>query len=101
MYRVQEVTGELDDPSSDQVVQEVLERADDPESHLDPPVRDAVDRFGREAVEECVRLIVEDEYTHRQAGAHAFGDSEYLFGIGVGVAAAQSLRELRDEYPTR
>jgi hypothetical protein len=70
------------------VVDRVLHRADNPDpdrefAHLDRELRDIVDAHGKEAVVECVRLILDGSATHRQAGAVTFGNDGYLDGVTV------------------
>jgi hypothetical protein len=92
-YPVCDSTGDHDDPSVDAVVDRVLTRASSPRDsvHVDRYVSDATDRFGEESVERCVRLILDDGYSHRQAGAAVFGSDEYLWGVNVGSAVSTYL----------
>lgn len=96
-YAVREVTGDSGDPSIDDVVDIVLQRARNPrnDSHVDLLVEGAVERHGEEAVEECARLILRDGLTHRRAGAAAFGSDDYLVGIDVGSAISAYLYKSR------
>jgi len=100
-YRLREQTGDPADPSIDDVVEVVVDRADEPrsadhpDSHIDRYAKQAVDRFGESAVADCVRSILMMEQTHRTAGAEAFGQSNYVWGIKIGVAASTYLDDLQ------
>lgn len=78
-YHVRENTGNRDHPSVDDVIELALQRAaaprpeTHPDRHLDQYVRDAVDEHGERAVAECIRYALADGYSHRSAGAAAFG----------------------------
>lgn len=101
-YRVEENTGNSAHPAIDDVIELTLQRAETPrqdhaDQHLDQYVRDAVGEYGESAVEECIRHILANGYSHRTAGAAAFGEENYVWGINVGVAASTYLRELLGE----
>jgi hypothetical protein len=99
-YRLREKTGDRTDPSVDDVVEVALTRATEPrpanhpDSHIDQYVQQAVERFGESAVIECVQSILMIELTHRTAGAEAFGETNYVWGIKIGVAAYTYLDDL-------
>lgn len=100
-YDIEEQTGDPDDPSVDDVIQLALERARSPrerhdDAHLDEDVARAVEKFGEDAVAECIRLTLGNR-TNRMAGSEAFGSAEYVHGIYVSVAATTYLRELQNE----
>ncbi len=84
-----------DDPPTNDVVKTILRRASSPrpDSHADNLARTAVETHGREAVSECIRLILDDGLTHRRAGAHTFGNDNYLSGITVGSAVSIYLHQ--------
>jgi protoheme ferro-lyase len=89
--------------SIDDVIELTLQRAETPrqedhaDRHFDPYVRNAVGELGGSAVEECIRHVLANGYSHRTAGAAAFGEENYIWGINVGVAASTYLRELLGE----
>lgn len=97
-YAVHESTGDPEDPSIDDVVDRVLRRASSPRDseHVDTYVKDAVDEFGEGAVERCVRLILSEGHSHRQAGAEAFGTDDYQWGLNVGSAVSTYLHHWSD-----
>lgn len=75
-YAVREQTRDPDDPPVVVValIETVLQRAsslreDCPAVSL---ARTAVEETDRDAIAECIKLIILDELTHRQAGARTF-----------------------------
>lgn len=100
-YQVRENTNDESDPSVEDILALVFARAESPRAedvsmaHLDRYVASAVDDFGREAVEECVRLHLCGGLTQRMAGREAFGKESYVRGIEVGVTASGYLHELQ------
>lgn len=105
-YRVQENTENSAHPSIDDVIDLTLERAATPrpeqnkDGHFDQYVNHAVEAHGESAVTECIRLILVEGFSHRSAGAAAFGTENYVRGIEVGVACSAYLQELLGERPT-
>ena len=102
-YRIEENTGNSAHPSIDDVIEVTLRRAgsprqeDHPDGHLDRYIREAVSEYGESAVAECIRYDLANGFSHRTAGAAAFGEENYIWGINVGVAASAYLRDLLEE----
>lgn len=102
-YHIRENTGDPEHPPIDAVISLALNRAaeprplDHPNGHFDQYIKDAVDRFGEDDVVHCIRLTLTEDHTHRMAGTVAFGESDYVWGINVGVAAIGYLREILQE----
>lgn len=97
-YSVREASGDPEDPCVDDVVSRLLHRASSPREseHVDQFVSDATDEFGPNAVERCVRLILSEGHSHRQAGAEAFGNDDYQWGLNVGSAVSTYLHHWND-----
>lgn len=72
------------------VIENLLRRAEypRPRSHADELAQQVVDKHGRSAAAECVRLIFQGDMTRRQAGSRAFGEDSYLDGLTVGSAVS-------------
>ena len=102
-YRIQENTMDPAYPSVDSVIDPAVDRAadprpvDHPNGHFDQYIKDAAERFGEDAVGQCIHLTLAGGHTHRMAGTPAFGEDEYVWGIKVGVAVTAYLRELHQE----
>lgn len=102
-YHVQENTGNSVHPSIDDIIELTLQRAGSPrpeyhpDGHLDQYVYDAVGEYGESTVAECIRHSLANGFSHRAAGAAAFGEENYVWGINVSVAACTYLRELLGE----
>lgn len=101
LYDVEELTGNPEHPSFNDIITLALYRAEHPRpeeenGHFDRYIRNAIDEHGEEAVKECIRLCF--QMTHRSAGSKAFGKEDYVYGIHVGVAA-QAYRYELEERP--
>lgn len=97
LYNVCERTGNPEHPSVDDVVDLVLERAENPrvdhqDAHLDEVMATVVDRYGSETVQTIIHRILVEEYPFRTATASI--DVDNVDGVRIGTTAGQFLAEL-------
>lgn len=97
LYDVRERTGNSEYPSVDDVVDLVLERAQNPradhqDAHLDEAMATVVDRYGSETVRTVIQRVLVDAYPFRTATADL--DVDNIDGVRIGTTAAQALEEL-------
>ena len=97
LYDVRERTGNPEHPSVDDVVDLVLERAENPrvdhqDAHLNEVMATVVDRYGSEAIRTIIHRILVEEYPFRTATADL--DVDNVDGVRIGTAAGQFLAEL-------
>jgi len=97
LYDVCERTGKPEHPSVDDVIDLVLERAEDPrgdhqDAHLDEAMATVVDRYGSETIRTVIHRILVEEYPFRTATADL--DVDNVDGVRIGTAAGQFLAEL-------
>lgn len=97
LYDVRERTGNPEHPSVNDVVDLVLERAENPrgdrqDAHLDEAMATVVDRYGSETVRTIIHRILVEEYPFRTATADL--DVDNVDGVRIGTAAGQFLAEL-------
>ncbi|NHX37520.1 MULTISPECIES: hypothetical protein [Halolamina] len=97
LYDVRERTGNPEHPLVDDVVNLVLERAENPredhqDAHLDEAMATLVDRYGSETVRTIIHRILVEEYPFRTATADL--DVDNVDGVRIGTAAGQFLAEL-------
>jgi len=97
LYDVRERTGNPEHPSVDDVVDLVLERAENPradhqDAHLDEAMATVVDRYSSETVRTIIQRVLVDAYPFRTATADL--DVDNVDGIRIGTAAGQFLAEL-------
>jgi hypothetical protein len=97
LYDVRERTGNPEHPSVDDVIDLVLERAQNPQTdhqdvHLDEVMATVADRYGSEAVRTIIHRILVEEYPFRTATAGI--DVDNVDGVRIGTTAGQVLEEL-------
>jgi hypothetical protein len=97
LYDVRECTGNPEHPSVDDVIDLVLERAENPradhqDAHLDEAMATLVDRYDSETVRTIIHRILVEEYPFRTATADL--DVDNIDGVRIGTAAGQFLAEL-------
>ncbi|MDS0280224.1 hypothetical protein NDI85_20780 [Halomicroarcula sp. S1AR25-4] len=97
LYDVRERTGNPEHPSVDDVIDLVLERAENPradhqDAHLDEAMATLVDRYDSETVRTIIHRILVEEYPFRTATADL--DVDNIDGVRIGTAAGQFLAEL-------
>ncbi|WP_353635412.1 hypothetical protein ABSL23_16210 (plasmid) [Halobacterium sp. NMX12-1] len=97
LYDVRERTGNPEHPSVDDVVDLVLERAENPradhqDAHLDEAMATVVDRYSSETVRAVIQRVLVDAYPFRTATADL--DVDNVDGVRIGTAAGQFLAEL-------
>lgn len=100
VYDVRERTGNPEHASVDDVVELVLERAQQPrtdhqDTHLDELMATVVDRYGNAVVRAVIRLILVDGVPFRTAAADH--DVAALDGVRIGTVATQVLNQLNTE----
>lgn len=96
-YDVREGTENPEHPSVDDVVDLVLERAENPrvdhqDAHLDEAMATVVDRYGPETVRTVIHRVLVDDYPFRTATADLGVDN--IDGVRIGTTAARVLEEL-------
>jgi len=97
LYDVRERTGNPEHPSVDDVIDLVLERAENPRAdhqyaHLDEAMATLVDRYDSETVRTIIHRILVEEYPFRTSTADL--DVDNIDGVRIGTAAGQFLVEL-------
>ncbi|WP_225335959.1 hypothetical protein [Halomicrobium urmianum] len=97
LYDVRERTGNPAHPSVDDVVELVLERAQNPrvdhqDANLDEAMVTVVDRYGSETVRTIIQRVLVDDYPFRTATADL--DVDTIDGVRIGTTAGQFLAEL-------
>ena len=97
LYGVRERTGNPGHPSVDDVIDLVLERAENPrvdhqDAHLDEAMATVVGRYGSETIRTVIHRILVEEYPFRTATADL--DADNVDGVRIGTAAGQFLAEL-------
>ncbi|MFC7029101.1 hypothetical protein ACFQJ5_18015 [Halomicroarcula sp. GCM10025324] len=97
LYDVRERTKNPEHASVDDVVELVLERAQDPrtehrDAHLDEMMATVVDRYGTDPVQTVIHRILVDHYPFPTA-THDL-EMRNVDGIRIGTAAGQVLTEL-------
>ena len=97
LYDVRERTGNPEHPSVNDVVDLVLERAENPrgdhqDAHLDEAMATVVDRYGSETIRTVIYRVLVEEYPFRTVTADL--DIDNIDGVRIGTAAGQFLAEL-------
>jgi hypothetical protein len=97
LYDVRERTGNPEHPAVDDVIDLVLERAENPrarhqDAHLDEAMATLVDRYDSETVRTIIHRILVEEYPFRTATTDL--DVDNIDGVRIGTAAGQFLAEL-------
>ena len=97
LYDVRERTGNPEHPPIDDVVDLVLERAENPRvdhqnAHLDEAMATVVDRYGSETIRTVIYRVLVEEYPFRTATADL--DVDNVDGVRIGTAATRFLAEL-------
>lgn len=97
LYDVRERTENPEHPSVNDVVDLVLERAensrgDNQDAHLEEAMATVVDRYGSEIVRTIIQRILVDAYPFRTATAAL--DVDNIDGVRIGTTAVQVLEEL-------
>jgi len=103
LYNVRELTGNPDHASVDDVVDLVVERAQNPrteheDAHFDTAVAALVDRYGTESVRTVIHRILVDDEPFRTATNGL--EMRNVDGVRIGTAASWFLQELnaQDEH---
>jgi hypothetical protein len=96
-YNVREQTGDPEHASVDDVVDLVVERAQNPrtdhdDAHFDSAVAAIVDRYGTESVRTVIHRILVDDEPFRTATSGL--EMRNVDGVRIGTAASWYLEEL-------
>jgi len=97
LYTVRERTGNPRHPSVDNVIELVLERAQNPrenhqDSHMDEAMAAVFDRYGEEPVRTVIHRVLVENYPFRTATVDL--EMRNIDGIRIGTTAGWFLEEL-------
>ncbi|WP_115864523.1 hypothetical protein [Halorussus litoreus] len=100
LYDVRERTGNPAHTSVGDVCDLLLSRLEDPrenhqDAYFDSAMAAIVDQYGEEAVQQVIRRILVDQFSHRTAATDL--DMRPVDGVWIGTAAGWFLRELNAE----
>ncbi|WP_234402888.1 hypothetical protein [Halarchaeum acidiphilum] len=96
-YQVEDVTGNPDHPSFEDIWQLMLERGEHPRAdhinaHLDELMADVLERCGEETVRTATHRILVESYPFRTATVNL--GVQNVDGVRIGTTAVATLREL-------